>query len=190
MVHLSWQAYLARENPPGTRFEYDDGRLLVSPTGTNAHNLLIRLLAADFERYEAETEDGVCLTFTEHSFFMPAGRRDLQPDLGVVTDERKSAPIPPDGRMEGAPNIAVEVLSPSTERRDRTLKAKRYFEGGTSEYWLFNPLQETAEFLRRGSSGWEVALRTDAAYRTPLLPGFALDVDALWRRLRKKLRRR
>jgi len=125
LLRLPWDEYVRLEDPPGLRFEYDDGRLIVSPTGANAHDLLIGILAEMLARYEEETDDRYSLTFTEHSFFMPPGRRDLRPDLGVVTDHRKDEPIAVDAWIEGAPDIAIEVVSPSTEERDRTFKAER-----------------------------------------------------------------
>ena len=52
-----------------------------------------------------------------------------------------------------------------------------------------DPIEEAAEFLRRGRAGWEPAPLDGRAFRTPLLPGFVLDLDAVWRRLRRKLRK-
>ena len=188
LMRLGWEEYLRLDDVPGLRFEYDEGRLIVSPSGANAHDLLIRVLADMLGRYEDDTQDRFCVAFTEHSFFMPPGRRDLRPDLGIVTNERKERPIAEDGWIEGAPDIAVEVLSPSTEERDRTFKATRYYEAGSSEYWLFDPIAQTAEFFRRGESGWQPTPLDGTAYRTPLLPGFNLDLTLAWRRLRRKLR--
>jgi Uma2 family endonuclease len=119
---------------------------------------------------------------------MPPGERDYQPDVGIITDERKDRPL--GGRTVGAPNIAVEILSPSTGKRDRGLKAARYHEQGTAEYWIFEADGRTAEIYRRGEGGWvRAAALTAGTYDTPLLPGFVLDLDDLWRRLDRKLRR-
>lgn len=124
----------------------------------------------------------------ESSFFMPPGKRDLRPDVAVVLDERKDAPIDPEAWMQQAPNIAVEVLSPSTRKRDLGLKAKRYFEQGAWEYWLFDPAARTARFLHRGEAGWVDAQVENGCYTTTHLPGFELDLDRLWERLDVKLR--
>jgi Uma2 family endonuclease len=126
---VSWEDYLRMEDPPGYRLEYEDGSLLVSPTGRAAHDFLKRILGAWLERYE-EAHPGRCIVTTEHSHFMPPGRRDYRPDVALVTDARKDAPADPLGWTEGAPNIAIEILSPSTAGRDLGLKARRYFEQG------------------------------------------------------------
>ncbi len=185
--YFSWQEYLAVDAPAGARFEFEAGRLLVSPSGNTSHDLLIGVLLEFLGAYEIATENGACVSFPPHSFFMPPEERDYQPDVGIVTDERKDRPLEP--RITGAPNIAIEVLSPSTERRDRGVKADKYFEQGTAEYWLFSAEPLAAEFHRRGEQGWARVAPATSRYETPLLPGFVLDLAAVERRLAQKLRR-
>lgn len=186
---VSWEDYLRLDPPQGLRFEFDDGRLLVSPTGVMSHDMLIAVLLGVLEAYEQATDGRYCTSCGPHSFFMPPGERDYQPDVGLITDERKDRPL--EERTVGAPNIAVEIWSPSTGKRDRGLKASRYFEQGTLEYWIFDAASRTAEIYRRGDNGW---VRADAGgelrYETPILPGFVLDLPEVWRRLDRKLRRR
>ena len=43
----------------------------------------------------------------------------------------------------GAPDFLVEVISPSTKKRDYTLKLSKYIEAGVREYWIVNPLTRT-----------------------------------------------
>src|SRR5262249_32539243 len=150
LPRFTWDEYVRIENPPGLRIEFEDGRLLVSPAGRNAHNFLRDILAYLLERYE-ERHPSRCLVIEESSFFMPPRKRDYQPDVAVVVDDR---PIDPHGWMQGAPDIAIEVLSPSTRRRDLGLKARRYFEQGSDEYWLFDAELREARFLRRGVRDW------------------------------------
>lgn len=66
------------------------------------------------------------------------------------------------------------------------MKALRYFEEGAREYWLFDPERRTAEFLRRGAKAWRLARAPRGRYATPHLPGFVLDLAAVWRRLDQK----
>ena len=186
---VAWGDYLSMPDPGALRLEYEDGKLLVSPPGRNAHDSLRQILAAWLERYEEDHPD-VCLVLAEHSFCMPPGRRDYRPDVAVVCDARKDAPVPPDGWMEGAPDIAVEILSDSTRARDLGLKARRYLEEGCDEYWLLDPAARTARFLRRGKRRWVAAAATRGVYTTPMLPGYRLELPRLWARLDAKLRTR
>jgi Uma2 family endonuclease len=150
---------------------------------------LREILAAWLENYE-EAHGDRCLVISEHSFFMPKGKRDYQPDVGIVTDSRKNRRFDPERWISGVPNIALEILSPSTRQRDLGLKARRYFEQGAAEYWIFDPIEETARFLRRGAAGWVGGSRSTGTFSTKQLPGFVLDLDRLWLRLAAKLRLR
>ena len=76
-----------------------------------------------------------------------------QPDLVWVSTnsickvERK--------RLVGAPDLVIEVLSPSTAKRDKTDKFKLYEKHGSREYWLVDPEYSNIEVWRRGTSGFE-----------------------------------
>ncbi len=148
---MTWEGYLALGQPEGLRIEFEDGRLLVSPSGTPPHDMLTAILLGLFELYEQQTRSRHCVSFAPHSFFMPPGDRDYQPDVGVITDARRGGPF--GKRTEGAPNIAIEVLSPSTAARDRGVKAQRYHEQGTLEYSMRTRARRsfTAEAIRDGS---------------------------------------
>ena len=63
------------------------------------------------------------------------------PDMMVVCDREK---IHHDG-IHGAPDLAVEVLSPSTMKNDRTHKKDVYAKYGVREYWLVNPTDRSIE---------------------------------------------
>ena len=61
----------------------------------------------------------------------------VQPDILVVCDKSK---FDPDGKgVVGAPDLIIEILSPSTERRDRMVKFRAYQQAGVHEYWIVDP---------------------------------------------------
>ena len=59
----------------------------------------------------------------------------VQPDVAVICDRGKLTKK----RVEGAPDLVIEVLSPSTRKRDLGLKLKKYSEADVREYWLVDP---------------------------------------------------
>jgi Uma2 family endonuclease len=82
----------------------------------------------------------------------------------------------------------AEVLSPSTRRRDQTLKKARYQELGVAEYWLVDPQQETVTVCR-GPGDWRLhgtELRRDnrshgaGPLASPLFPGLALSLGEIF----------
>lgn len=78
-------------------------------------------------------QDGFDLHLSEEDVFIP--------DMMVVCDPDK---IRPDG-VHGAPDLVVEVLSPSTAKNDRTRKKDVYARCGVREYWLVSPAEESVE---------------------------------------------
>ena len=77
--------------------------------------------------------DGLLVHLTDEDKFVP--------DVMVVCDRSK---IKPDG-VHGAPDLVVEVLSPSTAKYDRTYKKDVYEKSGVPEYWLVNPTDRSIE---------------------------------------------
>jgi Uma2 family endonuclease len=57
--------------------------------------------------------------------------------------------------VDGAPDLIVEIISPSTAYIDRGKKKKQYARFGVQEYWLIDPNKQTAEFLINHDGNWE-----------------------------------
>ncbi|MCL2046769.1 MAG: Uma2 family endonuclease [Oscillospiraceae bacterium] len=65
----------------------------------------------------------------------------VQPDIIVVCDETKL-----DGKScNGAPDMVVEILSPTSERNDRVVKFHLYLRYGVNEYWIVDPVEKTVQ---------------------------------------------
>lgn len=101
----------------------------------------------------------------------------VQPDVVYVSPERLSIAR---RRFEGAPDLAVEVISPGSARRDRVWKLKLYVEAGVREYWLVDPEAQAFEFLVLGEGRFEVRLPEGALYRSPAIAGLEIDLAAFW----------
>ncbi len=67
----------------------------------------------------------------------------VEPDISVVCDRSK---IDKHG-CKGAPDLIIEILSPSTRRHDRLVKLNLYQRAGVREYWIVNPEDETVQVL-------------------------------------------
>jgi Uma2 family endonuclease len=80
--------------------------------------------------------------------------------------------------LQGAPDLVVEILSPSTRPRDERLKRDLYERVGVEEYWLVDPDRDMVTIYRRGGSGFLPPLQfeKEAVVTTPLLPGFELPL--------------
>lgn len=73
----------------------------------------------------------------------------LQPDLVVVCDKKKQD----DMGIKGSPDLAIEILSKGTARRDQNVKFKIYEEAGVREYWIVDPWKRTITIHLLGGDG-------------------------------------
>lgn len=101
----------------------------------------------------------------------------VDPDVVFVSNERRS--VLKKKRIEGAPDLIVEVLSKSTRRHDEVDKRSLYEEFGVAEYWIIDPIPQSVKIYRRDASGafghsFVVSAMEDTTLTTPLLPGLAI----------------
>ena len=99
----------------------------------------------------------------------------VQPDLLYFREERRHFINMMDA-TRAAPDLAVEVLSRSTEARDRGRKMELLARFGVPEYWIVDPVENTLEIYVINGSVYELAgaYGDDQAVRSPTLPGLTL----------------
>jgi Uma2 family endonuclease len=165
--------YLALPEHPRCELLY--GRLPVTPAPTVRHQLVV-LEVARFLREVGSRHDGyavispVDVVLAEHSI--------VQPDVIYVSRERAGILRQ---RVEGAPDLVVEILSPATARRALGEKLRLYAESGVAEYWIVDPVLETFEFLENTPDSFRVRLLEGSVYRSSVITGLELDLEAFWR---------
>lgn len=104
-----------------------------------------------------------------------------EPDILVILNEHLGRLK--QNRLEGPADIAVEIVSPESTRRDRGDKFEEYERIGVQEYWLIDPIRQDAELWMCSDHGYYERIPRDAQGRltSAVLPGFALDPALLWR---------
>jgi Uma2 family endonuclease len=155
-----------------------NGVVYLALADTRRANLTAGLLMSLMQMYDsAKKLDGA--VFGGRFAFQLARYDGLEPDVAYVTKRR--LPFLDEFRMNGGPDIAVEIISPESEFRDRVLKRDKYEEAGVSEYWLIDADQRKVQFLRLGVDGRYHAVRLEKGriFRSRMIPGFWLDVEWL-----------
>lgn len=159
----------------GKRYEILDGRLHVTPSPTPAHQWVCGELQRQLGSYFHP--QGRALVFPA-PLDVILGQHDIaQPDVVVVARSLLSQ-----RGVEGAPLLVVEVLSPSTSRRDRGTKAERYSALGIQHYWLVDPERHAVECRRLQDGAYVLEARGEgtAALAVPGFPGLTIELAALW----------
>ena len=167
-----------RDTPEGVRCQLLDGELILAAAPNNQHQTILLNLAASLRSFVRGNELGKVwiapfdVVFSDHDVF--------QPDILYVS--RRRAAVITDANIQGAPDLAVEVLSPSTEGYDRGYKRELYARHGVMEYWLVDPDLETIEVLTPGDGGFirHALYNRRETLTSPLLPGLAVDLAAIF----------
>jgi Uma2 family endonuclease len=162
----------------GNRYEVIDGELYVTPPPTLAHQNASSTLHGYLWPYVRQRRLGKL-------FSAPVGvvlddENGIQPDLVYVSRERLG--ILSERAIEGAPDLVMEVLSPSTQSRDRGLKMRRYAAAGVPHYWIVDPRARALEEYRLTASGYELVGTSGpgGTFRPALFPGLEIPIDDLW----------
>jgi len=123
------------------RYELIDGFVYMMSSPSEAHQTISLELSRQLGNF---LRGNPCKAFVAPFDVCLFGKGDsdttvVQPDLLIVCDKSKL-----DGRRcNGAPDMVVEILSPSTASKDRLLKFKKYLEAGVKEYWIVDPAYMT-----------------------------------------------
>ncbi len=122
--------------PDDQRVELIDGVFYDMAAPTLIHQAIGDCLQTDFNNY-IRKKHGSCRAFTSPVDVQLDcdDKTIVQPDVLIVCDLSKLRRE----RVYGAPELVVEVLSPSTSRKDRTLKLTKYKRAGVREYWIIDP---------------------------------------------------
>lgn len=109
------------------------------------------------------------------------GENGIQPDLMFVSSDRDH--IITGNGVEGAPDLVVEVLSPSTEARDRGLKLRRYEASGVPHYWIMDTNGPRIEERVLGEDGYRLVgtFGPGELFRPTIFPGLEIPLDDLAR---------
>jgi Uma2 family endonuclease len=100
----------------------------------------------------------------------------VQPDLVVVLKERAQMITHP--KINGVPDLVVEILSPSTAEIDRSLKKRIYERAGVGEYWIADPESRRLEQYRLVDGVYHSVPPTDPV--TALSDGLRIRLADIW----------
>lgn len=163
------------------QYELFDGELVMTPSPSREHQkVVLRLARFLADHVERQTLGEVYISPLD-AIFDPY--TVLQPDILFVSKERL-AEVGRE-RIEGAPDLVVEVLSPSTFYKDLRRKMAVYSRFGVEEYWIVDPETKTIELYGRGQKGkegLELVRRFSAGetLESRLLAGFRLEVSIIF----------
>ena len=166
------------KTPDDVRYQLIDGELILAPSPTYRHQAVTFELAVALRQFVRQNSLGIVqmapldVILAEHEVF--------QPDVLFVSNDRRE--IITQANIQGAPDLVVEILSPSTRRNDRGHKLNVYSRYGVREYWIVDPDAWLVEVLAAGDSGLALAatFSLEDVLVSPLLPGLAVELEQVF----------
>lgn len=166
--------------PEGELVELIRGRLIMSPSPSSLHQIVVLRLAHVLERAE-ESAEGLMLISPMDVIF--SDDTILQPDLLYISKDRRNIV---GNRVNGAPDLVIEILSPDSGRRDKTEKLDLYAKYGVAEYWIVDPAAQMIEFLMLDQGRYVMLQPADDRYQSPRLPEVEIDLAVFWRDVNRR----
>lgn len=170
--------------PDNERWELIDGAAYaMSPAPMMPHQ---GVLGALFNKFYTYLQGNRCRVFVApFDVRLPEGHENddeietvVQPDIVVICDRKKL-----DRRgCKGAPDLVVEIVSPSTARRDTHEKLLLYERHGVKQYWLVFPGEHVVQIheLRDGKYGVPAMFAENDRIAVGLFPGLEIDLAAVF----------
>ena len=173
---LTYADYL--ETSDDERYELLNGELILSPSPKEIHQYISSILHIMIGAFVRERSLGK-VYFSPFDVVL-SDTDVVQPDILFISNERADI-ITPDN-VQGAPDLVVEILSPATAERDRTIKLDLYAHYGVKEYWLVDPDAKTITVLLRGEGGLGMVGIYDEGetLRSPTLTGFSFALEEIF----------
>jgi Uma2 family endonuclease len=162
----------------GKRYELVRGEVHVTPAPATRHQAVVQNLTVNLGSHVIKNHLGE--VWTAPLDVRLGEDTALQPDLIFISNAR--AGIIQEDWIAGAPDLVVEVLSPSTAAYDRATKLPIYADAGVPEVWLIDPQAKTVEVLKLQSKKYfvEVTHAGDQVLASNLFPGWQLPLHDLF----------
>jgi Uma2 family endonuclease len=165
----------------GMRHELIDGEHVVSASPNLKHQAVVVNLVTSIRTYLRANPIGK--VFIGPTDVVLSNVNVLVPDVLYVSQTRATDVLTAPN-VWGAPDLVVEVGSPSTRRRDERIKHRLYEQFGVSEYWVVDPDLDAIKVYRLTGDRYalvhELSLERDDVLATPFLPGLAIPLAEIF----------
>ncbi|HEY7670755.1 MAG TPA: Uma2 family endonuclease [Gammaproteobacteria bacterium] len=164
------------------RYELIDGDLYMVPAPSVTHQVVAKNLVFLLEHHVRAAKCGRVLGAPLDIVLGEGDERSVvQPDILFISNAR--AGIVTDSEIVGAPDLVVEVLSPSSLKRDRSLKMSLYARSGVLEYWIVDPKLQSVDVFSLGARGpiASVVYRLGDRLESEVVSGFEAPVSDVFR---------
>ena len=175
---LTYEDYKTFPDNDGIRKEIIEGELFMSPAPSIKHQLVSQELFVLFYNYVKKNKSG--RTFYAPCDIIFSDINVVQPDLIYLSKEKYQ--ILTDSNIQGAPDLIIEILSPSNKENDRIFKKHMYEKFGVKEYWVVDPENEKLEIWELKNNKYQLAIKAgnNQVVESPSLKGLRVNLSAVF----------
>lgn len=168
---------MLEEGAPFQLINYD---LVMAPSPIPEHQVISRRITIAMSNFLGDKVDDGFLVYAPMDVKLDKGNI-FQPDVLYVTPERKEQIVK--DRVEGAPDIVIEILSPFNAYYDLIQKKDVYEKYGVKEYIIFDPIANTATLyaLKDGIYYLHQKAQENDLLNSLVLPGFSFDLSYIFK---------
>lgn len=176
---VSYEEFQELPRDGSKRFELIEGEVFMTPSPNTKHQRAVGRLFRALSDFVEENDLGEVFIAPYDIVF--SKWTALEPDLLFIRKDRRS--IITEANVQGAPDLVIEILSPSNKAYDRKTKLVAYEKAGIPALWYLDPEDKTAEILNRGPDGRyaiTAKLSGNDAIVSKVLRGLPLTLDEVF----------
>ena len=164
--------------PDGDRYELVNGELIIVGNSGMEHGNLGAFLCGLLEIYARRNKLGS--TFDSSTAFTMKTGNKRSPDVSFVAKDRlRGLKKLPKGFFQGAPDLAVEIISPSNTFDEIHTKIVEYFDSGSKLVWVIHPDEESVLVYHKPQPD-KLLQRSDSLDGETIIPGFTVPFTELF----------
>ena len=163
--------------PEGAPYQLIGGELVMTPSPVPYHQILIGRIFLKLSKYVEENSLGIVIFAPLDVYF--SNTDTYQPDIIFISKERLN--IIGEKKIEGPPDLVIEILSPATAYYDLRTKKDVYEQSGVREYWIADPIQKTIEVFVNKKGRFEPfsSAKGEGEVKSEILAGFSLALKEI-----------
>ena len=162
--------------PDGKRAELIDGQLYNMAPPSRIHQKLVMKLSASIQQH-IDSKGGSCEVYPA-PFAVNLNADDktyVEPDISVICDKNKLT----DRGCSGAPDLVIEIVSPSSRKMDYSTKNALYSDAGVREYWIVDPAKERTTIYRYEEDAAPIIVPFDMPIAVGIYSGLQITIADL-----------
>ncbi|NPV29853.1 MAG: Uma2 family endonuclease [Firmicutes bacterium] len=164
--------------PEGAPYQLIGGKLVMTPSPTTYHQAISMRLGGWIFAFITAKNLGMVFSAPIDVYFEE--KETYQPDIVFVAKDRFQIIEP--ARINGAPDLVIEILSPSTAYYDLKKKARTYAAHGVKEYWIVDPEDKSVEVYvgQEGKFSLNQRVEAEGKVKSLVLQGFEAEAKEIF----------